>query len=63
MRRLIAHIGLAVAALTTVGTTFVNAFTQTSSNIEYQSGRLFTFQVNEQQEDENAEAVSREGTE
>ena len=63
MRRLIAHIGLAVAALTTVGTTFVNAFTQTSSNIEYQSGRLFTFQVNEKKEDENAEAVSREGTE
>lgn len=63
MRRLVAHIALAAAALVTVGTTFVNAFTQTSSNIEYQSGRLFTFQVNEKKEDENAADVTREGTE
>lgn len=45
MRRLIAHIGLALTALVLVGTTYNGIATSIDSNIEYSSGKEMVFRV------------------
>ena len=45
MRRLIAHIGLALTALVLVGTTYTRVASNIDSNIEFKNGKQLVFRA------------------
>ena len=45
MRRLIAHIGLALTALVLVGTTYTKVVSNVDSNIEFKNGKQLVFRA------------------